>query len=88
MPSLLLLPISCPFCNKAKELLTEGGYNPKVVELNKVENGSEIHSVVIEMSGLKTVPNVFVHGKSIGGSDDTKKLHESGKLKSMLQANE
>jgi glutaredoxin len=36
------------------------------------------------MTGQRTVPNVFIRGKHIGGCDDTIKLQDSGKLLSKL----
>lgn len=36
------------------------------------------------MTGQKTVPNVFIHGKRIGGHDDTLKLHQEGKLVALI----
>jgi len=32
------------------------------------------------MTGRRTVPNILINGKSIGGGDDVQELHESGKL--------
>ncbi|RHY47820.1 hypothetical protein DYB34_007635 [Aphanomyces astaci] len=37
------------------------------------------------ITGRKTTPNVFVGGKTIGGSDDTKQLHATGELTLLLQ---
>lgn len=38
-----------------------------------------------EKTGQRTVPNVFVQGKHIGGCDDTFKLHAQNKLIPMMQ---
>ena len=49
------------------------------------ENGSSIQDGLIQMTGQKTVPNVFIRGKHLGGADDTMKAQEEGRLLSMLQ---
>lgn len=48
------------------------------------DNGTTIHEKLKEVTGQKTVPNVFIHGKHIGGADDTIKLHEEGKLMNLI----
>lgn len=37
------------------------------------------------ITGRRTVPNVFIKGKSIGGGSETAELYQSGKLREMLQ---
>jgi len=37
------------------------------------------------ITGRRTVPNVFIKGKSIGGGSETAELYQSGKLTEMLQ---
>jgi glutaredoxin len=41
-------------------------------------------AALANMTGRYTVPNVFVGGQAIGGGDDTKALHESGQLHTLL----
>lgn len=48
------------------------------------DNGTTIHEKLKEVTGQKTVPNVFIRGKHIGGADDTIKLHEEGKLMNLI----
>uniref|UniRef100_A0A7S1B3V4 Glutaredoxin domain-containing protein n=2 Tax=Corethron hystrix TaxID=216773 RepID=A0A7S1B3V4_9STRA len=77
----------CPFCTKAKRSLANVGCtNFKSVELDQMADGSSIQSGLLSLTGQRTVPNVFIGGKSIGGGDDTAALEQSGKLKTMLQA--
>ena len=45
-----------------------------------LETGAAIKATLLEMTGQKTVPNVFIRGNHIGGWDDTNKLNEEGKL--------
>jgi glutaredoxin 3 len=48
------------------------------------EDGWEIQDALSDMVGRRTVPQVFVHGKHLGGSDDTVEAYESGKLAKLL----
>lgn len=48
------------------------------------DNGTTIHEKLKEVTGQKTVPNVFIRGKHIGGADYTVKLHEEGKLMNLI----
>lgn len=56
----------CPFCEKAKNLLTEKGLKYEEVELN-----TDITSrTLMAISDSKTTPQIFIGGKLIGGSED------------------
>jgi glutaredoxin 3 len=67
-----------------KQLLNSQGISAKVIELNQVDNGDEIQKALHVISGQRTVPNVFVKGKHLGGNDDTQAAARSGKLQQML----
>ena len=56
----------------------------KVIELDQMDNGNEIQGALLDLSGQRTVPNVFVKGKHLGGNDDTQAAARSGKLEEML----
>jgi glutaredoxin len=76
----------CPYCRKALEALSLAGVeNPYVVDLSKYPNTQEIQASLQKMTGRRTVPNVFVGGKSIGGGDETASLQTAGKLVQLLQ---
>ena len=51
---------------------------------SNTDNGTTIHEKLKEMTGQRTVPNVFIRGNHIGGADDTMKLHEEGKLMNLI----
>ena len=67
-----------------KKLLNSQGISAKVIELNQVDNGDDIQKALQLISGQRTVPNVFVKGKHLGGNDDTQAAARSGKLQQML----
>lgn len=60
----------CPYCRATKSLLTHMGADHKVVELDKVDDGPELQNALEEISGQRTVPNIFIAGKHIGGNSD------------------
>ncbi|CAL9194974.1 unnamed protein product [Musa hybrid cultivar] len=74
----------CPYCRKAKAVFKELKKEPYVVELDQREDGSEIQDALSEMVGRRTVPQVFIQGKHLGGSDDTVEAYESGKLLTLI----
>lgn len=72
---------TCPFCIKLKKIFKEKRIEFVSVELNTMgEDGVKIQEELLKTSGQKTVPNVFVRGKHIGGSDTTLDLLKEGKL--------
>ncbi|EPS66621.1 glutaredoxin [Genlisea aurea] len=74
----------CPFCSKVKKLLAELGASFRAVELDVEGDGSEIQAALAEWTGQRTVPNVFIGGKHIGGCDATTGIHKEGKLVPLL----
>ncbi|KAJ0089500.1 hypothetical protein Patl1_14176 [Pistacia atlantica] len=54
------------------------------ISLLLTADGSNIQDALLEIVGRRTVPQVFINGKHIGGSDDTVEAYESGKLAKLL----
>ncbi|XVE67894.1 hypothetical protein DITRI_Ditri09bG0024600 [Diplodiscus trichospermus] len=52
--------------------------------MGAVGDGSEIQAALAEWTGQRTVPNVFIGGKHIGGCDNTTAIHKEGKLVPLL----
>ena len=77
----------CPYCRKAMEALSLAGINePHIVDLTQRQDAVEIQATLQQMTGRRTVPNVFVGGKSIGGGDETSALQRQGRLVPLLQS--
>ena len=55
-----------------------------MVELDERIDGRDIQDALSELVGRRTVPQVFVKGTYIGGSDDTVEAYESGELAKLL----
>ncbi|KAL7134366.1 hypothetical protein ABFS83_11G021900 [Erythranthe nasuta] len=74
----------CPYCRRAKGIFKELNQVPYVVELDEREDGGEIQDALSKIVGRRTVPQVFINGKHLGGSDDTVEAYESGVLAKLL----
>jgi glutaredoxin 3 len=75
---------TCPHCMKAKQLLNEKGIEFNFKDLDKLKNGQEIQDALFVMTKQKTVPNIFINSKHLGGNSDLVKANKSGELDSML----
>ncbi|KAH8950056.1 hypothetical protein BDL97_10G064000 [Sphagnum fallax] len=75
----------CPYSIRVKKLFDKLGYNFQAVELDEIaEEG--LQDALERVSGLSTVPNVYIGGKHIGGCDDTVTLHMRSELVPLLTA--
>ncbi|XP_059293115.1 glutaredoxin-C3-like [Lycium ferocissimum] len=75
----------CPYCKRAKRIFNELQEQPFVVELDLRDDGGRIQDVLLDLVGRRTVPQVFVNGKHIGGSDDLQNAVKSGHLQNLLK---
>jgi GrxC family glutaredoxin len=73
----------CPFCFRAKALL-----QAKQVEFEEIDvtEDPERRAEMEQLSQRRTVPQIFINGKSIGGYDDARRLDASGELDLLLAA--
>jgi glutaredoxin 3 len=72
----------CPYCQRARALLTEKGLEIK--EINVEEDG-KLREEMIARSGRRTVPQIFIGDKHVGGCDDLYALDGSGELDRLIQ---
>ena len=74
----------CPYCTRAKALLTKKG---AAFDETDITNGGAARAAMIERTGGRlTVPQIFIGGTHVGGSDDLAALERDGKLDAMLAA--
>lgn len=75
---------NCPYCNRAKKLLIQKSLNfiEIPIENNKNNTREEMHK---RSNGQVTVPQIFINGIHIGGSDDLYILNNQGKLDHLLK---
>ncbi|MCJ1264355.1 hypothetical protein MMC22_004226 [Lobaria immixta] len=60
----------CPYCRATKTLLTEQGAKFFVIELDQVDDGAAIQDALEEISHQRSVPNIYINHKHIGGNSD------------------
>jgi glutaredoxin 3 len=74
----------CPYCTRAKRLLDTKGAAYEEIDIS---TGGPRRTEMIERSGgRQTVPQIFIDGRHIGGSDDLQALDRSGGLDPLLSA--
>ena len=73
---------TCPYCIRAKALLRERGV-ADFDEIRVDEQPSE-RAVMVERSGRRTVPQIFIGAQHIGGCDDLVELDQRGGLVPLL----
>ncbi|CAN6273669.1 unnamed protein product [Urochloa humidicola] len=78
----------CPYSMRAKRIFQDLKEDPYIVELDLREDGRNIQSVLLDLVGRHTVPQVFVNGQHIGGSDDTVNALSNGQLEKLLGKNQ
>lgn len=71
----------CGYCKMAERLLTE--MNIEYEEID-VTHDPEQRMALVERTGKRTVPQIFIRDESIGGYTDLKALKDSGKLAEMF----
>lgn len=72
----------CPYCVRAKALLDAKDLDYQEID---VTGKDEARMALVEKSGgRKTVPQIFINDKPIGGYDDLRALEESGELDHLL----
>lgn len=73
---------TCPYCFRAKSLLNKKGVD---FDETEVSMGGEPKAEMIRRAGGRaTVPQIFIDGQHIGGSDDLAALDREGKLDPLL----
>ena len=74
----------CPYCTRAKALLDRKGVEYQEIDLTTDRAGFD--AMVARAGGRRTVPQVFIDGRHIGGSDDLAALDARGGLDPLLGA--
>ncbi|SEH13342.1 glutaredoxin 3 [Sphingopyxis sp. YR583] len=72
----------CPYCSRAKALLDRKGVEYQEIDLTTDRAGFD--AMVSRAGGARTVPQIFIDGKHIGGSDDMAALDARGGLDPLL----
>jgi glutaredoxin 3 len=84
MPKVLMyLTASCPFCQSADRLLQEKGV---AVEKIRVDLEPERRAEMVQKSGRRTVPQIWIDDLHVGGCDELYALDRAGRLDPLLKA--
>lgn len=75
----------CPFCQQVKSLFEKLNVDAVAIELDGIVEEQEVQGELEKLTGQRTVPNVFIGGKHIGGCDDCLTLSRSGELEKLLK---
>jgi glutaredoxin 3 len=74
----------CPFCQRAKMLLKQRGVNS--IDEIRVDLDPAQRDLMMQMTGRRTVPQIYIGDTHVGGCDDLIALDQRGALLPMLQA--
>ena len=72
-------------CKKVKRLFAKLDYTPTVLELDTIAHEMGISNALLELTGEKTVPFVFIRGEYVGGYDEVKQLFKEDKLALLIE---
>lgn len=78
----IYLTATCPYCIRAKALLKERGV--QAIEEIRVDLDPAQRSVMTELTGRRTVPQIFIGSTHVGGCDDLMALDQRGGLLPLL----
>lgn len=74
----------CGFSGRAIQILKACGVDPKAIATVNVLEDQEIRQGIKEFSNWPTIPQLYLHGEFIGGSDIMMEMYESGELQQLL----
>ncbi|GAB3467872.1 glutaredoxin 3 [Polaromonas eurypsychrophila] len=80
----IYLTASCPYCNHAKQLLKQRGV--AVIEEIRVDMQPAERQKMMEITGRRTVPQIFIGDTHVGGCDDLVALDGRGGLLPLLNS--
>lgn len=72
----------CPYCVRAEQLLQRKGVHG--IEKIRIDLQPERREEMIQKTGRRTVPQIYINGEHVGGFDDMAALDRAGKLDGML----
>lgn len=81
VPIVMYTTATCPYCIRAKVLLDKKG---AAYEEVRVDLDPQALSTMMEKSGRRTVPQIFIGDFHVGGCDDLYQLDQDGKLDALL----
>lgn len=74
----------CGFSGRAIQILKACGVEPKAITTVNVLEDQEIRQGIKDYSNWPTIPQLYVKGEFIGGSDIMMEMYESGELQQLI----
>jgi glutaredoxin 3 len=74
---------TCPYCHNAERLLQSKGVEN--IHKIRVDLDPELRIAMMEKSGRRTVPQIYINERHVGGFDDLRALDLAGELDSLLE---
>ena len=74
----------CPYCQMAERLLSSKGIT--AIEKIRVDLEPARRAEMMERTGRRTVPQIYIGETHVGGYDDLAALEHAGKLDALLRA--
>lgn len=85
MPKILMYSTGvCPYCVRAEQLLTRKGVTE--IEKVRVDLDPARREEMMQRTGRRTVPQIYIGETHVGGCDDLYALEHDGKLDALLAA--
>ena len=75
---------TCPYCIRAKQVLRSKGVSE--IEEIRVDLDPDARLKMMEITGRRTVPQIFIGDTHVGGHDDLVELDQQGQLDPLLNA--
>lgn len=72
----------CPYCVRAEQLL--GARGVRSIEKIRVDLQPELRAIMTEKTGRRTVPQIYIGERHVGGYDDLAALDRAGELVKLL----
>jgi len=76
----------CPYCTRAEQLLAKKGITADQIEKIQVDVHPEQRAEMVRITGRRTVPQIFIGDRHVGGFDDLAELDADGELEPLLRA--
>ena len=75
----------CPYCIRAEQLLAKKGIAADQIEKIRVDDHPEQREAMMRITGRRTVPQIFIGERHVGGFDDLAALDAAGELDPLLR---
>ena len=75
----------CPYCIRAEKLLAKKGVADDQIEKIRVDEFPERREEMMRITGQRSVPQIFIGDRHVGGFDDLAELEAGGELEGLLR---